>query len=315
MDGDQQEPSADPALDAVWGAYCRWDDASIARKKRLDGSRGVIFTLLVGAAVAGVLASQYKQLHWVAGVAAALSAGAALLGHGTAGPAVERLWLVARAAAETLKSEAFKYSAGADPYNQVDRQERLLATVGAVEGDNIAGIAAAPPRASRALPRGALGQTDYLRARVDDQLNWYEAKAGFYNRRASLWHRLSLAEGLGAAMIGGLAASAPGMQFLGAWVAVGGTLSGIFAAYVAGARFTYLAQSYELTARRLRHLRTGWDLVPSDQRDAKWNKFVLQCESTISAEREQWMKEWQRQIAAAAQLVPENSGASTSPGA
>ena len=102
----------DPALAEAWEAYSRWDAAAIARKRRLDLSRIVIFVLLVAAALTGVLASQLT-LTWFAGIAAACSAAAALLGREAVGPAVERLWLTARAAAETLKSEAFKYAAGA----------------------------------------------------------------------------------------------------------------------------------------------------------------------------------------------------------
>ena len=109
------ELSTEPALDAAWDAYCRWDSASIARKRRLDWSRGIIFMLLAGAAISGVIASELKIYPWIAGISAACSAAAALLAREAVGPAVERLWLVARAAAETLKSEAFKYAAGVEP--------------------------------------------------------------------------------------------------------------------------------------------------------------------------------------------------------
>ena len=119
-DGDR-----DSALAEAWEAYSRWDAAAIARKRRLDLSRRVIFVLLVAAALTGVLASQLT-LTWFAGIAAACSAAAALLGREAVGPAVERLWLTARAAAETLKSEAFKYAAGASPYDSDDGGQRLL---------------------------------------------------------------------------------------------------------------------------------------------------------------------------------------------
>ncbi|MGA8761095.1 MAG: DUF4231 domain-containing protein [Stellaceae bacterium] len=109
-----QGQHADPALDMAWDAYRRWDSASIARKRRVDWSRRIIFIMLVSAAVAGVLASQLHSML-AAAIAAVFGAVAALLSHEAAGPAAERLWLSARAAAETLKSEAFKYAAGAAP--------------------------------------------------------------------------------------------------------------------------------------------------------------------------------------------------------
>jgi hypothetical protein len=100
-------------------------------------------------------------------------------------------------------------------------------------------------------------------------------------------------------VISGIGAARNELTYLGAWVGVIGTLGGIVAAHVAGSRFSYLAQIYELTGRRLRHLRAGWDLVLGGRTGATWSEFVLECENTISAERDQWMKEWQRQITAA----------------
>jgi SMODS and SLOG-associating 2TM effector domain 1/Protein of unknown function (DUF4231) len=298
-DIEAKERPADPALDAAWQAFCRWDAASVARRFRLKTSRGIIFVLMIGAAVSGVLASELKTFPWIAGIAAACSAAAALIAREAVGPAIERLWLVARAAAETLKSEAFKYAAGVEPYSSSDRQERLISAVSAIEADNIAGPSPSPPHAPRSLPQGALDQAGYLRTRLEDQIGWYEQRAHAHSRLSSMWRWASVALGLSGAVLGSVAASSAQRTFLGAWVGVIGTLGGIFAAHIAGSRLSYLAQTYELTARRLRHLNTEWGLVPRDQRQDKWNAFVLQCEATISAEREQWVKEWQRQVAAA----------------
>src|SRR5437763_17032336 len=86
----------DPALAEAWEAYSRWDAAAIARKRRLDLSRIVIFVLLVAAALTGVLASQLT-LTWFAGIDAACIAAAVLLGRGAVGPAVGCLWVTASA--------------------------------------------------------------------------------------------------------------------------------------------------------------------------------------------------------------------------
>ena len=269
---------------------------------------GVIFILLVSAAVTGVLASQLN-LTWVAGVAAACSAAAALPGREAVGPAVERLWLTARAAAETLKSEAFKYAAGASPYDGGDRGQRLLAAVGAIQADYISGITPNVARdRKRPIPHAALNQADYIRARLEDQTAWYESKAEFYNKRARHWRAVSLSLGLIGAAISGVAAAKTELTYLGAWVGVIGTLGGIVFAHVAGSRFSYLAQIYELTARRLHHLHLEWDLALAGQSTGKWTEFVLECENTISAERDQWMKEWQRQIIAATPATESGSG-------
>jgi len=300
-DGDR-----DSALAEAWEAYSRWDAAAIARKRRLDLSRIVIFVLLVAAALTGVLASQLT-LTWFAGIAAACSAAAALLGREAVGPAVERLWLTARAAAETLKSEAFKYAAGASPYDSDDGGQRLLTAVSAIQADYISGVNSNVRHDSeRAIPRSILDRPGYIRLRLEDQTSWYEGKASFYNKRAWHWRLVSLLLGLVGTALSGIAAAEKELTYLGAWVGVIGTLGGIVVAHVAGSRFSYLAQIYELTARRLRHLRAEWNLVSEDQSTTKWSDFVLECENTISAERDQWMKEWQRQIAAVTASQTEN---------
>jgi hypothetical protein len=218
---------ADAALEAARDAYRRWDIAAIARKRRLDWSRAVIFVLLVAAALAGVLASQLK-LTWIAGFAAACSAAAALLGHEAVGPAVERLWLTARAAAETLKSEAFKYAAGATPYNGGDKGQRLLAAVSAIQADYISGTTSnAAHEEVRTIPRASLSRAAYLHSRLEDQTTWYEGKASFYNARARQWRAASLALGLIGAGISGIAAANTELVHLGAWVGVVGTLGAI----------------------------------------------------------------------------------------
>jgi hypothetical protein len=252
----------------------------------------------VGSAVAGVLASQVK-LSWVAGIAAACSAAAALLGREAVGPAVERSWLIARAAAETLKSEAFKYAAGATPYDDSDRGQRLLAAVRAIQANYVSGVASnVACSGKRSIPRAMLSRVDYIRARLDDQTIWYEIRAEFYNKRAWNWRMVTLSLGLIGTVISGVAAVNHELTYLGAWVGVLGTLGGIVAAHVAGSRFSYLAQIYELTGRRLRHLRAGWDSLFAEQSHAKWSEFVVECENAVSAERDHWMKEWERQIAA-----------------
>jgi hypothetical protein len=308
-----EDQAADAALEAAWDAYARWDAAAISRKRRLDWSRVVIFILLIGAAVAGVLASQLK-LTWVAGVAAACSAAAALLGREAVGPAVERLWLTARAATETLKSEAFKYAAGAAPYDDGDRGQRLVAAVSAIQADYISGITSNVTRDGiRPIPHTALNQAEYIRSRLENQTAWYESKAEFYNKHAWHWRAVSLSLGLIGAVISGVAAASNELTYLGAWVGVIGTLGGIVAAHLAGSRFSSLAQIYELTGRRLRHLHAEWDLVLAGQSSAKWSEFVLQCENTISTERDQWMQEWQRQITAATLAKTDSSSSENKP--
>ncbi len=191
------------------------------------------------------------------------------------------------------------------PHNEAERGRRLIAAVAAIQADNVTGVGLKAARGQdRTIPHAELSPGEYLGSRLEDQRRWYEDKAALYSSRARVWRAVALALALGGAVISGIAAAVAGTTFLGAWVGVTGTLGGIVAAHVAGSRFSYLAQTYELTARRLDYLRTGWGLVSAEPSAAKWSDFVQECEATISAEREQWIKEWQRQIAAAGSDAP-----------
>jgi len=282
-----------------------------------------MFVLLVGAALLGFAAAQMSNGLWAlitgepaglvpvaspalqkagqvcAGLATLLSAWAALLGREAVGPSAQRDWLLARAVCETLKSEAFKYAARTAPYDGADRGEKLLLAASAIEGDTVIGWPAPSLDATDAekMPADGIAPDDYLATRVEQQIGWYERRSEDYRRAASRWREGLVWLGMLGAACAAVATAFPKLLAMGALVGVMGTVSGLLGTYVAASRFSYMAQMYELTARRLRYLRCGWDLVPPDERRQRWGDFVRDVEATISSEREQWVKEWQRKVA------------------
>jgi hypothetical protein len=314
---------ADDPLSIIWASHARWDAAAISRKERLDRGRAWMFVLLVGAALLGFAAAQMSNGLWAlitgepaglvpvaspalqkagqvcAGLATLLSAWAALLGREAVGPSAQRDWLLARAVCETLKSEAFKYAARTAPYDGADRGEKLLLAASAIEGDTVIGWPAPSLDATDAekMPADGIAPDDYLATRVEQQIGWYERRSEDYRRAASRWREGLVWLGMLGAACAAVATAFPKLLAMGALVGVMGTVSGLLGTYVAASRFSYMAQMYELTARRLRYLRCGWDLVPPDERRQRWGDFVRDVEATISSEREQWVKEWQRKVA------------------
>src|SRR5262245_39280662 len=89
-------------------------------------------------------------------------------------------WTRARAAAEGLKSEACMYLVGAAPYDSADRVARLsarLAELRALTKDTQPDDITAD-RAIKDMPAAAWTLDDYLRTRLDDQVDWYRKRAG-----------------------------------------------------------------------------------------------------------------------------------------
>jgi hypothetical protein len=104
---------------------------------------------------------------------------------------------------------------------------------------------------------------------------------------------LQLLGGLGV-VLGGIGAALEGAKWIAAWVAVLGTISGAVAAFIFAGRYEYLAQSYELTARRLRWLIDDWQRLPAADKERKAGDFVNAFEDVISIENKHWVAEWQR---------------------
>jgi hypothetical protein len=316
---------ADDPLSIVWTSHARWNAAAESRKERLDRGRAWMFVLLIAAALLGFAAAQMSNGLWAliaaaqpsgaaapaaspafqhagqicAGLATLFSAWAALLGREVVSPSSQRDWLLARAVAETLKSEAFKYAVRTAPYDGADRSEKLLQAASAIEGDTVIGCPAPALKATATdtIPTDEMAPDDYLAARVERQVAWYERRSDDYRRAASRWREGLVWLGMLGAACAGVAAAFPKLLAMGGLVGVMGTVSGLVGSYVAASRFSTMAQMYELTARRLRYLRCGWELVPTDKRRDRWGDFVGNVEATISSEREQWVKEWQRKAA------------------
>jgi hypothetical protein len=135
----------------------------------------------------------------------------------------------------------------------------------------------------------------YLQARVNDQLHdFYEPKAAESQRRyGQLRLAMLLLGGLGV-VLGGIGAALEGAGWTAPWVAVIGTISGATAAFIFAGRYEYLAQSYELTARRLRWLITDWQRLPAAEKEHERGEFVNAFENVLSIENKQWVVEWQR---------------------
>ena len=130
-----QGQHADPALDMAWDAYRRWDWALIARKRRVDWSRRIIFIMLVSAAVAGVLASQLHSML-AAAIAAVFGAVAALLKSRGGGARSRTVMAERPRGSRNLEVGSIQICGRGGPHNEAERGRRLIAAVAAIQADN-----------------------------------------------------------------------------------------------------------------------------------------------------------------------------------
>ena len=215
-------------------------------------------------------------------------------------PEQEKRWVRARSAAEAFKSETHLFLTLAPPYDTPDAAQKLMKRVEALTVDNVRTSAISPEEKRKRLHQGPpYTIDDYIKNRVQDQIDWYHDKADLNANNMARGRQISLGLGALAVVLGALGGL--GNQLgqlgeagvLGAWVAVITTMTTAIAAYVYANRFQYLSVSYQATGRRLETLLTNWRISGKTDADkADRDQLILDCENVISVENSAWMAEW-----------------------
>jgi hypothetical protein len=295
-----------PVLDTVADRQAQWSKTADALKSTIDHARWWVFALSITGAVLATVAS---QMGVAAGCVPAAAGGpragvavAAAVSLGFATFFTQRLlgvehvtaWTRARAIAERLKREAFKFAAGAAPYDEPDRAraESLLDDERAkieADGDDLLGLQlSAADKGS--LPRGRLTPDQYIAQRVTRQIDYFTPKAERYRAIAVVLRRTELALAAAATLITAIVSVTGksvvwGVTFdLAALTAVLTTIAGAVLAHIEAQRYDFLVMTYRATARRLRER--------ADRAHQPWSDFVNDCENILAAENTSWIAKW-----------------------
>jgi hypothetical protein len=206
----------------------------------------------------------------------------------------ERQWYKGRAVAESVKTLAWRYAAGGDPFPMkepeqksdgllLDRIKELLIhstdlALDTVGGDQITD----EMRMSRRLPFDQR-KARYLDERIGAQITWYLDKGKTNKARRRTWGQLSAgANALGA--IGAL------IKFLGVFdinvLGLAATAAGAATAWTQLRQHRVLAMSYAVAAQDLSLARTRLAQVTDE--DA-WVLEVGDAEEAISREHTMWL--------------------------
>lgn len=211
----------------------------------------------------------------------------------------ERLWYEARAVAESVKSIAWRYAVGGEPFQEANTPDELNAIV----DDRFNGIRAdlskykAPDavvqrhqvtpmmRAIRALPLEARKRI-YRADRVENQQEWYQKKARFNRTRALQAHITLIAVEVFAVLAALLPVALTALhifplnlQSLMANIAGGG------AAWMQAKRYEDLNASYKVTSSELLQVSKNID---NQTTEAAWAHFIENVEGSMSREHQLW---------------------------
>ncbi len=211
----------------------------------------------------------------------------------------DSMWYEARAAAEEVKSLAWRYAVRGAPFDRVDEstddaEARFIAELSRIADNN---DLLAPPdpsgeitdamRALRSAPDDDTRREAYLEHRVKDQQHWYAMRARHNDAVAARWDLLFYAVIAVAVFAGAfLASNTDSSRALGPVVALAAGGSGAVVGWVAVRRYASLARSYRAVARQLSHIAA---LAYQKDTHEEWVAFVADVEQTIMREHAQWL--------------------------
>lgn len=269
------------------GAFTTADESAIRAEKWSLALHVVQLVLLVAAAIVGAigLVVEDQRLVGLLIVACLVVVTVCRLAQRVKGH--EHLWYNGRAAAESVKTLAWRYAMKVLPFDD----DRTAADLFEARVTEVTLAADLPPGGTEVTPemeqlrRSALDERSrrYLEDRIDDQCRWYTAKSERFRRLAQLCDRAFFV--LTMAAIG----TALFVAFGRSDVALIAILETAVAAVIgwAGVRaYGPVATAYAFTARELQAIRDLGDRAAPD--DHSWAEFVGDAEDAISREHTMW---------------------------
>jgi hypothetical protein len=211
-----------------------------------------------------------------------------------------RNWVKARAASEALKSEAFKYAAGAAPYDDPATANAALKKESRKIELGVDDLRSELVQASKpgSAPTAPLTHDQYVEQRVRGQIDrFYNPKANSYRAQASTLRAWEVFFALLATVITAAVGAmtkypVTGFSFdLAALTSVLTTIGATILAHIQASRYDFLVTSYRATARRLEEELLDLKAPPA-RSPADWSTFVEHCESIIASENQSWVAKW-----------------------
>jgi hypothetical protein len=270
--------------------------SSLAAQQRFLWATRVHLASLVVASVGGVLTLKDGDLEVgavisLAGFAVALTIRGFMLATQPA-----RAWYQGRAAAESVKTLAWRYSVGGHPFvaslpNEeadtlfIERCRDILRDLDTLDlGATGASQITNEMRALRAEPLEKR-KSAYETGRLEDQRLWYSEKATWNQKRRVAWQiGLFLFEGAGLLAAIARVANWIDVNLLG----LAAACAAAAAAWLQAQQHEQLAAAYALTAQELANVKSLVAHSPADDAES-WAVFVQDAEEAISREHTMWM--------------------------
>jgi len=282
-------------LRMAWNAYRGW--AKRARELQAEAGRWnllalacVVLAAICGAATALVPAAPSPWNVLGTGLASAAAIAAAVgayLGREIVGSGKEAGWIQARATAEGMKSECFRYAAKAGGYAgpEADAAKAFKQRIDdlarpAVEKSLVPADDPVPASGDKREPVVPLTKDWYKSNRIDEQIEYYRKGRARNEAFANLLWWVAFASGLAAVAFGALGALA---QVFAPWIGAMTTIAASIAAYGLIDRRKYLISSYAAMQTSLEGIKALDEADPASLAD-----LVTATEDLLDSEHKAW---------------------------
>jgi hypothetical protein len=301
--------NVDDTLRYTWGECRAWAATSRILKARITSWGLLVLALTLAGAVLGTMSESIGKIFpalvpvtpWLAAVALGL---ATYLTSQILNDSERQAWVKARALAEGLKSECYKYVTAAAPYNDrataagalVERVIELQRLMAGVIAETIS-----PEDRAKNIPDGPWTVDQYVVNRVREQIDRFYrpaiAKHQGYVAQARMFTLvfgaaavlLSASSGSTYALVSGT--SGPVLvlgQVLSALLGIVTTAAAAIAAWFQSGHHQQLAQGYQAAVTKLELLLARRATLAGDPL-----QVVVDAEAVFQAEHAAWLAEWQ----------------------
>jgi len=295
-------------IDEAWNEYRGW--AKRARDLQASTNRWNLYALVCAAlaAACGAAATQWpsdtllaKILSFAAAATAALTP---ILGREILSVGNESKWIAARAIAEAIKSECFRFAAKVDDYAGADALDRFIAkrealTQTAAEAKITPADDPIPAAGDKRKPSVPLDPEWYLDNRVTDQIKFY---ANGQHRHEQAISRLRLVS-FGAAVVAALFGVAGSMGYgsFAPWIGALVTTATAIAAFGLLDRRQFLAVTYSAMGTSLARIKERFEAGTLDLK-----QLVAVVEDLLASEHAAWTKRMVQTIPSRPTAAPQD---------
>jgi hypothetical protein len=286
-------------VEEAWNEYRGW--AKRARTLQTSARRWSTMAFVCSglAAILGTAAGQVtggsvlgRALAFAAAVIAAVTP---VIGREILSAASEARWIRARATAEAIKSECFRFAAQLGDYAGSAAKSAFLARRNALaEPAERAGLTPlgdpVPPGGDVRCPPLPLAAPWYMEHRLDEQMRYYAKGQAENEVAAARLRMISFASAIVAAILG-VAGSNFGQDWFAPWIGVMTTITVGVMAYGLLDRRQYLAATYGAMATRLSRIKEMF----SDTADLA--ALVTTTEDLLQGEHAAWSEQMSKTVA------------------